>query len=219
VRSRKLRWLTLGALSLLALPFVLLGATNARVLGASRGRIYRDADTVPARPVALVLGTSPRVNGRPNLFFERRMAAAAQLYQSGKVRKLLLSGDNGSRRYNEPTYMREALAKRGVPEEDVVLDYAGFRTLDSVVRAKEVFGVGRCTIVTDDFHLPRALYIAKVKGLDAIGFETVPLPRSAAPRTYWREVGARALVWLDLHVLNRQPKFLGPRETALDGSA
>jgi len=140
------------------------------------------------------------------------MDAAATLYKAGRVRKLLVSGDNGTPYYDEPTAMRDALVSRGVPEKDIVLDYAGFRTLDSVVRAHKVFGVDQCTIVTDDFHLPRALYIARNVHLDAIGYQTEPLSRSVSPWTYVRETGARSLVWIDLHVLNRQPKFLGPRQ-------
>jgi SanA protein len=168
---------------------------------------------IPSQPVGLVLGTSPMIGAYQNAFFERRMNAAARLFKSGKVEKLLVSGDNGTRGYDEPTAMRMALVRRGIPADKVVLDYAGFRTLDSVVRAKKVFGIDRCTIVTDDFHLPRALYIAQEEGLDAVGYQTDPLPRDVSRWTYTREVGARALVWIDLHILDRQPRFLGSKES------
>lgn len=187
-------------------------ATNRAVLTNSEGKIYADVHEIPSEPVGLVLGTAATLGGYKNPFFERRMDAAATLYKAGKVKKLLVSGDNGSKKYDEPTAMQQALTVRGIPAKDVVLDYAGFRTLDSVVRAREIFGVDHVTIVTDDFHLPRALYIATEKNLHAVGFQTAPLPRHIAPWTYAREVGARSLVWLDLHILNRQPKFLGPRE-------
>jgi SanA protein len=150
--------------------------------------------------------------GNPNPFFVRRMDAAASLYKAGKVRKLLVSGDNGRVQYDEPAAMRAALLARGVPEQDIVVDDAGFRTLDSIVRAREIFGVTRCTIVTDDFHLPRALYIASERHVDAVGFQTTPLDRRLAPWTFVPEVGARSLVWIDLHVINRQPRFLGRPE-------
>ena len=100
---------------------------------------------------------------------------------------------------------------RGVPEADIVLDYAGFNTLDSVIRAHRVFGVSRCVIVTDDFHLPRALYMASKEGIDAVGFQPASLPTSIAPRVHVREVSARTLAWIELNVTHRQPKFLGPK--------
>lgn len=141
------------------------------------------------------------------------MNAAAAIYMAGKTKKILVSGDNGTPFYDEPTAMREALVKRGIPKEDIALDYAGFRTLDSVIRAHKVFGVDKCVIVTDDFHLPRALFAAEEEGIDAVGFQTDPLPMSVSPQTYLREVAARSMMWVDVQVLNRQPKFLGPKES------
>jgi len=189
-----------------------VGATNHVVLAAADGRVYTMAADVPEAPVGLVLGTAPIYNGGKNPFFEHRMDAAAALYKAHRVTKLLVSGDNHIRTYDEPSAMRDALVARGVPATDIALDYAGFRTLDSIVRARKVFGVDRCVIVTDGFHLPRALYIASSEGVDAVGLQSVPVPASLSPWTYVREVGSRSLVWLDLHVWNRQPKFLGPPE-------
>jgi len=208
-KRRKLRWVALGSLVAVS-GFVLL--TNRTVLAAANGRVFTSADAVPTARVGLVLGTAPIFNGGKNPFFEHRMDAAAALYKAGKVSKLLVSGDNHVRTYDEPTAMRDALVARGVPAADIGLDYAGFRTLDSIVRAKKVFGVDRCVIVTDGFHLPRALYIASNEGLDAVGLASVPVPASLSPWTYAREVGSRSLVWLDLHVWNRQPRFLGPTQ-------
>lgn len=188
--------------------------TNLDVLSSANGRVYSNAKELPAHNVALVLGTSPKTQqGTPNLFFERRMKAATELYKTGKVKKLLVSGDNSTRYYDEPTAMKNALIKRGVPEKDIALDYAGFRTLDSVIRANRVFGLSDCVIVTDDFHLPRALFVAKKQGMDADGFQTEPLPRSVSPWTYTREIAARTMMWFDVRVLNRQPKFLGYLES------
>lgn len=209
-KRRLLKWT--GLLLLAGICFV--WATNRSVLRSANGRVYTSADQTPAQAVALVLGTSPKVkSGHKNLFFERRMNAAANLYRNGKAKKILVSGDNGSPYYDEPTAMKKALIERGVPKEDIALDYAGFRTLDSVIRAHKVFGVEKCVIVTDDFHLPRALFVAEEEGIDAIGFQTEPLPRAISPQTYLREVAARSMVWVDVQVLNRQPKFLGPRES------
>jgi SanA protein len=203
----------IGAL-VLGLGIAFVWATNIDVLSSASGLIFTDASTVPKSDVALVLGTSPHNSqGGPNLFFERRMNAAAEIYRAKRVKKLLVSGDNGSAYYDEPNAMKAALMQRGIPESDIVLDFAGFRTLDSVVRAHKVFGVQQCLIVTDDFHLPRALFIANQEGMNAVGFQTQPLPRRVSPWTFIREVGARSLVWLDVRVFNRQPKFLGPKET------
>lgn len=205
------RTLKLSGLSILGV-IAFVGLTNYSVLSQANGLIYTRTDQIPAEPVAIVLGSSPRLGAVKNPYFEHRMDAAASLYRSGKVSKLLVSGDNSTKNYDEPTAMRDSLIARGVPTAAIVLDYAGFRTLDSIIRAKKVFGVQRCAIVTDDFHLPRALYIAANEGIDAVGFQTEPVPHSVSPWTYVREVGARSLVWLDLHVLNRQPRFLGPKE-------
>ena len=212
-RRRKL-WRRFVLTSLIAPAVIALfvWATNEAVLSGVQGRIYTSVDSVPPARAALVLGTSPLFGGNKNPFFERRMDAAAELYRAKKVQKLLVSGDNGTRYYDEPTAMRKALMQRGVPEQDIVVDYAGFHTLDSVVRAHRVFGLDRCIIVTDDFHLPRAIYIADNEKLQVVGFQTVPLPRSISPRTHFRELLSRTLIWLDINVFNRQPKFLGPRQ-------
>lgn len=211
--SKKRKWLKwTGVLFLASTLFI--WTTNRSVLNSADGRVYTETEQIPAQVVALVLGTSPKVkNGNKNLFFERRMNAAAKLYQAGKAKKILVSGDNGSAYYDEPTAMQKALIQRGIPKEDIALDYAGFRTLDSVIRAHKVFGVEKCVIVTDDFHLPRALFVAEEEGIEAVGFQTDPLPMSVSPQTFLREVAARSMMWVDVQVLNRQPKFLGKKES------
>lgn len=187
-------------------------ATNLAVLGAANGKVYTTVESVPSAPVALVLGTSPTYGGQKNLFFLVRLEATAELYKTGRVKKILVSGDNGRTTYDEPSAMRDELVSRGVPAGDIVLDYAGFRTLDSIVRAKEVFCVDKCIIVTDDFHLPRALYIASKTGLDAVGYQTKPVDEFVSRSTREREVKARTMAWIDLNILNRRPKFLGKKE-------
>ena len=210
----KRRWKRIGLtlVVVVASTALFFFATNRAVLNNAEGRVYPSTDSIPIEPVGLVLGSAPKINGYDNPFFTRRMVAAAELYRAGKVKKLLASGDNGTVQYDEPTAMRDALVRLGVPPEAIVLDYAGFRTLDSIVRARQIFGVDRCTIVTDDFHLPRALYIAAKRNVDAVGFQTDPLPRGVSPWTYVREVGARTLTWVDMHLTNRRPRFLGRRE-------
>jgi SanA protein len=138
------------------------------------------------------------------------MRAAAALYHAGKVKHLLLSGDNGRRSYDEPTEMRRALMELGVPEAATTLDYAGFRTLDSIVRARAVFGQRAVTIISDDFHLQRAIFIGRSYGLDPIAFCAEPVPLAYSRRARWREYGARIKAVLDVYVLRTGPKYLGP---------
>jgi len=167
----------------------------------------------PCADVALVLGTSPRFrNGAPNLHFEGRMNAAAALFRSGKVRHLLVSGDNRAANYNEPVSMKKALIARGIPADAITCDFAGFRTLDSVVRARQVFCLERCVIVTQRYHNPRALEIARATGLDAHGFCPGDVDFANSFTTEAREILARIAMLLDVYVLNRDPHFLGKTE-------
>lgn len=203
------------AILLLTTLAVIGGGTawaNWTVQDASSARIYSDPRMVPARPVGVVLGTTPRVHGIKNMFFERRLDAAAALYKAGKVRCLLVSGDHGTRYYNEVAAMKNGLVKRGIPAAKIAEDHAGFRTLDSIVRAKKVFGIDRAVIVTDGFHLPRSLYLAEHSGIDAVGLSSVPVPTTVTRRPQVREIGARVLMMLDL-LVDRQPRFLGLKES------
>lgn len=206
----KRRWLRalLRVVSLcLALALLFVWDTNRAVLSGTIGRIETETGRLPHVGFGLVLGTAPTLDGEPNLFFWTRMDAAARLYESGRVQSLLLSGDASTPGYDEPNAMKEALIKLGVPEQNLVVDFAGLRTLDSILRAKRVFGIDRCIIVTDDFHLPRALFIAQLEGLQATGFEPTPLPRSVSRATYAREILARTRVWIDMKLLRLGPKF------------
>jgi SanA protein len=188
---------------------------QARVEAAARERAFDDLALVPRAPVALVLGCAPRTReGRPNLYFERRMDAAAELFKAQVVEALIASGDNQRADYDEPSAMKAALVARGVPPERIHCDYAGFRTLDSVVRAAEVFGQRRFVIVSQRFHNERALYLARAHGLDAYAYDAAPVGRGGLARA--RECAARAAALLDVHVLGATPKFLGP---AIDVSA
>lgn len=182
---------------------------------AARGRVFRSVAAVPACDVGLVLGTSKDTRrGQPNLHFNQRIEAAAALYRAGKVRHLLVSGDNHVASYDEPDDMRAALIAAGVPAAAITCDYAGFRTLDSVVRAREVFGLSHCLIISEAFHCPRALWIARRHGLDAIAFAAPDVGlKSWSLRADVREQLARSWCAVDLYVLHRGPKFLGPKET------
>ncbi len=134
--------------------------------------IYRDVALIPERDVGLLLGTSPlSSDGRANLFYTTRIEATKMLYEQGKIHRILVSGDNSTREYNEPIMMKDSLIRAGVPESAITLDYAGFRTLDSVIRAKEIFSLtGGITIISQPFQIERALFVAENRGIDALGF-------------------------------------------------
>lgn len=174
--------------------------------------LFNRPEEVPYNQVGLVLGTSKSLsNGQENLYFKYRMDAAAELYKAGKIDYILVSGDNSQLCYNEPVDMQKALLKRGVPKEAIVLDYAGFRTLDSVIRSKKVFGQQRMTIISQDFHNRRAIYIAQYHGIQAIGYNARDVHFYSGFKTQFREKLARVQAFIDLYVLGKQPKFLGER--------
>lgn len=205
---RGLRW---GLGLFLALTGSFVAWANHVVPAHSAGRIYSDIQVVPARVVALVLGANPSLpDGRRNRFFDFRMDTAAALWHAGKARILLVSGDNGTDHYDEVTHMRASLISRGVPASVIVRDHAGFRTLDSVVRCATVFGVHRPLIVSQRWHVERALYLADHRGVDAIGVAAADLDQVDAPRTHIREYFARAKAVLDVELLGTQPRFPGP---------
>jgi SanA protein len=207
---RMWRWLFRASLTLGTLAFI---CGNLWIALRAQGRVFADVAEMPPNDVGLVLGTSRGPAGWRNPFFANRIAAAAELYRAGKVKHLLLSGDNRRPSNDEPTDMRKALQKHGVPESATTLDAAGFRTLDSFARAKEVFGMTKLTIITDDFHVERALLLARHYGIDAIAFPSKPVPLKWAKKTRLREVAARCKALLDIYVLRTKPHFLGPRIT------
>lgn len=197
---------------LLLLTAVILCDRHIERASASRhtGRL----EDLPEVKVALVLGCSATVaEGRPNLYFTRRMDAAAKLYHAGKIRFLLVSGDNGRKDYDETELMVDALVLRKVPRDRIVRDHAGFDTLDSLVRAREVFGLDRLIVVSQQFHNERALYIAGHRGIDAVGWNAGEVNWAGSWKTRMREKLARVKTILDLHVLRSSPRFLGPRIT------
>ena len=192
---------------------VLLGCAilycNVRIRSVGRPRTYSSVQDIPHRHAALLLGTTPKtVRGTTNKYFTYRIDACAALYKAGKVDRIIVSGDNHRRNYNEPEAMRKALLEKGVPDSVIFLDYAGFRTLDSVVRANEIFGQTSYTIVSQRFHNERAIFIARKKKIDAIGFNARDAGRRYGLKTRIREVFARCKVFLDL-MIGKQPHFLG----------
>ncbi len=179
--------------------------------------IYSDINQVPNRKIALVLGTSKYVNHSEktyyNAYYAYRVKATAKLYQAGKIDGILVSGDNSTQFYDEPSQMTQDLIELGVPSQYINQDYAGFRTLDSIVRAKKVFGLEDYIIVSQTFHCQRALYIAQSKGQNPIAFSASDVQSFAGIKTRLREVLARFKAFLDCKILKTSPKFLGESET------
>lgn len=189
---------------------VLAWWSNEQVRLSGESMIFTTTESMPRSKVGLLLGTSKYAKGRrPNLFFKYRIEAAAELYRTGKVDYLLVSGDNRKVEYNEPKEMRLALIAAGVPDSAIVSDYAGFRTFDSVIRARDVFGQASFTIISQSFHLERALFIARQFGIPAVGYEAPGVPQGYAIKTEIREYFARIKAILDVYILRTQPKFLG----------
>ena len=196
------------------LLLALCGFTGGNLWIAIRahGRIFSDVKQVPANATGLVLGTSARTRGGgENPFFVGRRLAAAELYRAGKVRHLVLSGDDRRQGNDEPRDMRAALAVLGVPEEATTPDPGGFRTLDSMARARELFGVSRLTIITDDFHAERAILQARHFGIDAVAYTSRPVPFWRSKKTRAREIGARFAALLDLYGRRTAPHVAGQR--------
>lgn len=158
-------------LLLIAAGLVVVAGCELAVYNASKGRVYSDVDEIPHREVGLLLGTNPKGRrGGINMFYNHRIDAAVALYEAGKVDRFIISGAKTGPDYDEPQAMREALVARGVPDSILVLDGEGFHTIESIVRANEVFGVDSLTIVSQEFHNRRSLYMAKRNGLDAIAY-------------------------------------------------
>lgn len=185
---------------------------NTHVNASTQCRIYDCIDSVPHNRVALVLGTNPLNRyGRTNSYFVYRIKTASDLYHAGKVDYIIASGDNHTRQYDEPTAMRDSLIARGVPENRIVLDFAGFRTLDSVVRAKKIFGSDSITIVSQADHCARALYLAEANGIYSVAMSSpVTSGRWVKLRLTIRELLARDKMMFDLW-FDKQPHFLGER--------
>ena len=200
------------ALGVCSLGLATVIAAELLTRNAARGRLFSVASDVQADAVALVLGCAKEVRGRPNLYFERRIKAAIELWEQGTVEGFIVSGDHSRQNYNEPHDMRAALIQGGVPRDRIVCDYAGLRTLDSIVRAKEIFKVEKLVVISQKFHNERAIYIANAHGIEAVGLNAQAVSGRAGSRTNVREYLARTKMLLDIHVLDTQPKYLGAVE-------
>ena len=197
--------------SLLGVIFTILLVilTDQAVQHYTKAQLYDSVEAIPSNKVGIVLGTAKYVrSGQLNLYYSYRINAAVELYKSGKIKFILISGDNSTRFYDEPSTFKKDLIKRGVPEEHIFVDYAGFSTLDSIIRAKKVFGQSKFTIISQAFHNERAVFIANFKEIDAVAYNAKPIPFKYGLYVKTREKLARVKMLIDL-ILNIQPKFLG----------
>lgn len=210
VKVRVGRMLAYGTLA----GLLVWGIADVGIRIASSGRLYDKTtiEQIPDARAAVVLGCVRILkDGSRNRFYGYRIRAAAELYKAGKVKAIIVSGDNHVKGYDEPSDMKEDLVAAGIPAEKVVCDYAGFRTLDSVVRAKEVFGAERFIVVSQPFHVRRALFLALGFGCDAYGYAAEDVRGINSVMTLLREQLAKIAALMDV-VIRRQPKFLGSKE-------
>lgn len=208
-----MRWLRRIVIWGTAFILVFLVGCNVWVVSSTSNEVYADETLLPDHRIALVLGTSHRLaSGGPNPFFEKRMETAAALFKMGKIDHFILSGDNSTRYYNEPVEMQKALMKLGVPQRAITLDYAGLRTLDSIVRCKQIFGQNKITIITQTFHSYRALFISNYYDMDAVAMVADEPDFENSMQVRVREYFARPKAVLDLYILKTGPRFLGAKE-------
>lgn len=197
------RWLLTGGLTALALVALI----NNWVVNNSEAYVYDNWALLPDNEVGLVLGTSSYTRGgEANPQFYSRIQAAVQLYQLGKVKRLIVSGANPDSSYNEPKLMRRELLKAGIPSEAIQMDFAGFRTFDSIARAQAVFGLDRFTVITQTYHAYRAVFIAKKLHLGVAAYAVPGESPGPLSRNKLREMFARVKAVLDIYVLLTEPK-------------
>lgn len=204
--ARRIKWsILIGAV----LIFAVIVCANYAVRHTAKAFIYQNIDSIPQNKAGLLLGTSKLLrSGLPNQYFQNRIQATVDLYKAGKIEVVVISGDNSREGYNEPEDMKSELMLRGIPEDKIYLDYAGFRTLDSVVRMEKIFGQKSFTIISQKFHNQRAIYIAHAKGLQAVGYNAEDVNTYSGFKTQLREKFARVKLFLDLWT-GKNPKFLG----------
>ncbi|UWX55527.1 YdcF family protein [Maribacter litopenaei] len=196
---------------LFSLVLISLVICNAVINSFATDKTYNSLTDIPNNKVGMILGTAKNIKGGgSNPYYENRINAIVALFKAKKIEFILVSGDNGSVYYNEPTTIKNDLVDAGIPSEKIFLDYAGFRTLDSMVRAKEVFGLNEVTVVSQKFHNERAIYLAHKNDLNAIGYNAEDISLESGLKVQLREYFARVKVFIDL-VINTGPKFSGDK--------
>ena len=215
-RKKKL-WIRASIITLLLLVILPLSCYFS-VAHMASGRIYEDIKSIPNNEVGLLLGTGPQTRtGKTNSYFLHRIDAAEALYKVGKIKYILISGDNSRKDYSEPDVMRDSLIARGIPADIIYLDYAGFRTLDSVIRANRIFGQNKMTVISQRFHNERSIVLGDWQGMDLIGYNAEGTKSNAHKiRAHIREGYARIKLFMDM-LTNKKPDFLGDKIGIGDG--
>ena len=209
IRTTSRRRLSLGFLVLSGIVVVAAALPAVWVYATDQGAIYDDPAQVPSAPVAIVFGAGLQADGSPTWMLADRIDAAVELFRAGKVDRLLMTGDNSRVGYDEVTAMKRRAVEQGVPSSRVNLDYAGFRTYDSCYRAAAIFGIEKAVLVTQRYHLPRALFLARAFGIEAVGLAA---GRDDYPnQAYYnlRELAARSVSWYQASVTHPLPRYLG----------
>lgn len=189
------------------IAFFVLYANLAAVLAGQKGVFA--VESCPQAETAIILGARVYPNGTLSPVLADRVTTGIELYRQGKVKKLLLTGDHGQTTYDEVNHMRQFAMERGVPEKDIFMDHAGFSTYDSMYRARDIFVVSKAIIVTQEFHLPRALYIARTLGIEAFGVKADKRQYVGENYLQFREILARTKASAQI-MLGMKPKYLGP---------
>lgn len=206
--------LKIGALIgviIVTLLLLLIFGADRLVEFSTSDKVFNSTKEIPYNKVGLLLGTAKKVRGgHINLYYKYRIEAAVELFNAQKIDFIIVSGDNATRYYNEPSTIKKDLINEGIPADKIILDHSGFRTFDSVVRCKEIFGQNSFTIISQQFHNERALYIAKRKGINAVGFNAKEVNLNYGFKTRLRERLARVNMVLDL-IFDTKPKILGEK--------
>jgi SanA protein len=203
-------WFVIAGIALTVMIFVIY-FLNYQVSRSTKAFIFDNAKLLPNNKVGVLLGTSKNLRkGSVNEFWKNRIDATISLFSLGKIKCIIISGDNSKMYYNEPIEMKKELVKLGIPDSVIYLDYAGFRTFDSMIRAYKIFGQSSFTVISQKFHNERAVYIARHYGINAIGFNAKEVSAYNGFKTALREKFARVKLFMDF-LFDRQPKFLGEK--------
>ncbi len=196
-------------ISFLLLLISIVGS-NYWVIRSTQSQLYSEVDATPQNDIGLLLGANKKSSGGgDNLYFKNRIKAASELFKAGKIKHIIVSGDNHIKEYDEATDMCDALIWEGVPDSCITLDYAGFRTFDSMVRCLKVFKQKNVTVISQEFHNQRAVFIGNYYEMNVIGFNAKDVPAKYSIKTAIREYFAKLKAVLDLYVFHTEPKFLG----------
>lgn len=207
----KFKYLLWYTAFMIALSVFFIFGADSVIRKSAEGKTFDNVEEVPTNKVGLLLGTSKYVStGTVNQYYQNRIDAAVALFKSGKIKFIVISGDNATKEYNEPVTMQNDLVEAGVPRDKIFLDYAGFRTFDSMIRVKEIFGQHSVTVISQKFHNERAIYLAQKQNITAVGFNAKDVSKNYGFKTNLREKFARAKVFID-YVIGTKPKFLGEK--------